>query len=185
MADVVSCAAVAAHSDLPEGELELRLQRRLAELEALVERDPERAHAVALRLVRALHDLGGVAVRPPVARLIAAMERALHGDVGWEVVERVYRLDANFYFNATMFGMKGYASALVCHLAGHLSARRPNFGYVVDGALRLLERKWQNPVERDDIQGRFSHGAALHALLATIADPEPEDGAPAGDPIVV
>jgi hypothetical protein len=181
MSDVVSRAAVAAQSDLPEAELKRRLQRRLADLESLTDRDPQRARAIALRLIRALHDLTGIAVRPPVARLMAAMDRALRGDIGWEIVERVHRLDSSFFFAATMFGGKGYASALVCHLAGHLSARRPNFGYVADGALRLLERK--NPVERDDIQVGFSRGAALHALLAAVAEAEQEAGAPAGDAV--
>ena len=178
MSDVISRAAFAAQSDLSESELDLRLQRRLAALEALAERDPHRARAIALRLIRALHDLTGIAVRPPVARLMAAMDRALRGDIRWEVVERVHRLDATFFFNATMFGGKGYASALVCHLASHLSARRPNFRYVADGALRLLERR--NPVERDDIQVGFSRAAALHALLAALSQPEPQFDAPEG-----
>jgi hypothetical protein len=178
MSDIVSRAAFAAQSDLPEAGLERRLQRRLAVLEALTERDPQGARAIALRLIRALHDLTGIAVRPPVARLMAAMDRALRGDIPWEVVERVHRLDATFYFNATMFGGKGYASALVCHLASHLSARRPNFRYVADGALRLLERR--NPVERDDIQVGFSRAAALHALLAAVSQPELQGEAPVG-----
>jgi hypothetical protein len=178
MSDVVSRAAFAAQSDLPEAELEVRLQRRIAMLEALAERDPHPTRVIALRLIRALHDLTGIAVRPPVARLMAAMVSALRGDVDWAVVERVHRLDATFYFNATMFGGKGYASALVCHLASHLSARRPNFRYVTDWALRLLERR--NPVERDDIQVGFSRAAALHALLAALTQPEPERDASAG-----
>jgi hypothetical protein len=180
MSDVVSHTAFAAHSDLSEADLELRLQRRLVVLEALTGRNPEKARAIALRLIRALHDLTGIAVRPPVARLMAAMDRALRGDIGWEIVERVHRLDSSFFFAATMFGGKGYASALVCHLAGHLSARRPDFRYVADGALRLLERR--NPVERDDIRAGFSRAAARHALLAAVAEPDPEGDAPAVGP---
>jgi hypothetical protein len=173
MSEVVVRAAFAAQSDLSEAELERRLQRRLVELDALAERDPQRASAIALRLIRALHDLTGIVVRPPVARLMAAMDRALRGDIGWEIVERIQRLDAKFFFDATMFGGKGYASALVCHLAAHLSARRPNFRSVADGALRLLERK--NVVERDDIQAGYSHAAALHAFLAAVADEPAND----------
>lgn len=167
MAKNAPLAAIAAHSDEPEALLEARLAARLEELARLVETDPARAHAISLRLARALYELTGVTPTPQVHNVMAAMDFAVRGRCAWESVERMRRLASTHFFNATMFAGKGFASAMIAHLVSHLSARKPDYRYVADGFCRLLERRI--PLYRGDIAVEFTHAAAIHAFLACTA----------------
>jgi hypothetical protein len=160
-------ASLPARSDLSEAELEKRLVARLEELDTLAESDSAQIGRIALGFIEFLHEITGITMRPPVVRLTRAMAWVLAGRNTRETVDRLLKLDESFYFSATMFGGKGYASALVCHLASALSSRRPDFKYVVHWSLRLLERRVV--VERDDIAVRLDRAAAMHAVLSALA----------------
>ena len=168
MAENVKQAAVAAHSDEPEALLEARLAARLIELARLADQEPARANVVALGLARGLHELTGLEPKPQVRNVMAAMDLAVRGGCGWDAVERMRGLTNTFFFNATMFAGKGFASAMIGHLVSHLSARKPHFEYVADGFLRLLERRI--PMHHEDIAIEFTHAAAIHAFLACTAE---------------
>ena len=168
MAENVS-AAIAAHSDEPEGVLEARLAARLDELAHLVETDAARTRPISLRLAHALYELTGVTPTPQVRNVMGAMDFAVRGRCGWESVERMRRLTNTHFFNATMFATRGFASAMIAHLVSHLSARKPDYRYLADGFCRLLERRI--PLYRGDIAVEFTHAAAIHAFLACTAEP--------------
>lgn len=165
MAEAIPAVTIAAHSDESEAVLEARLAARLDELAHLVEYQPVRARPIALRLARALHELTGLEPMPEVKNVMAAMDLAVRGGCGWDVVERLRSLNKTFFFNATMFASKGFARAMISHLVSHLSARNPDFHYVADGFLRLLERRIK--LHHEDIAVEFTRGAAIHAFLAS------------------
>lgn len=169
MAENAPLAAIAAHSDEPEALLEARLAARLAELARWVETHPTHAHAISLRLARALYELTGVTPTPQVGNVMAAMDFTARGRCSWDSVERMRRLTSTHFFNATMFASRGFASATIAHLVSHLSAKKPDYRYVADGFCRLLERRV--PLYRGDIAVEFTHAAAIHAFLACTAGP--------------